>query len=200
MLTKSSCSVAYLSKEIVGSTTNGNYLRWLILNFKVNKFVAIRLFKTFKEVAYYTFLVEGREQAETDAFFTRFENDPVLANDLNLLVTWMQEIGQKRGAKSRYFRFENDASALPPPAKIMAELGSSYCQFRLYCIRLSDEIVILANGGLKTSQTVQNSPQLMAHFRFANRMAQQLIELIQAGELVLDGKQIVNVDTIELLD
>ncbi|ADB40799.1 hypothetical protein Slin_4821 [Spirosoma linguale DSM 74] len=82
----------------------------------------------------------------------------------------------------------------------MAELGNSYCQFRLYCIRLSDEIVILANGGRKTSQTVQNSPQLMTHFRFANRMAQQLMELSQTGELVLDGKQIVNLDTIELLD
>lgn len=166
----------------------------------MNKFVTIQLFKTFKKVAYYTFLVEGREQTETDAFFTHFEKDPVLANDLDLLVTWIQEIGQNRGAKSRYFRFENDASALPPPARIMAELGSSYCQCRLYCIRLSDEIVILANGGRKTSQTVQSSPQLMAHFRFANRMAQQLIELIQTGELVLDGKQIVNLELIELLD
>ncbi|WP_425290772.1 hypothetical protein [Spirosoma linguale] len=119
---------------------------------------------------------------------------------MNLLVTWIQEIGQNRGAKSRYFCFENDASAPPPPARIMAELGNSYCQFRLYCIRLSDEIVILANGGRKTSQTVQNSPQLMTHFRFANRMAQQLMELSQTGELVLDGKQIVNLDTIELLD
>ncbi|MCK8495343.1 hypothetical protein M0L20_25990 [Spirosoma sp. RP8] len=103
-------------------------------------------------------------------------------------MAWIQEIGQNRGAKSRYFRFENDAAALPPPAKIMAKLGNSYCQLRLYCIRLSDEIVILVNGGRKTSQTVQNSPERMVYFRFASRMAQQLIELIQSGELVLDGK------------
>ena len=68
------------------------------------------------------------------------------------------------------------------------------------CIRLSDEIVILANGGRKTSQVVQNSPELMTHFRFANKMAQQLIGMIQSGELVLDGKEIVDVETIELLD
>ena len=166
----------------------------------MKKFVTIRLFKTFKQVAYYTFWVEGREQSETDAFFTRFENELSLADDLDLLVAWIQEIGQIRGAKSRYFRFENDAAALPPPAKIMAELGTSYCQFRLYCIRLSDEVVILANGGRKTSQTVQTSPELMTHFRFANKMAQQLLELIQSGELVLEGKQIVDVETIELLD
>lgn len=144
--------------------------------------------------------MEGREHSETDAFFTRFENELALATDLNLLVAWIQEIGQNRGAKSRYFRFENAAVALPPPARIMAELGNSYCLFRLYCIRLSDEIVILANGGRKTSQTVDNSPELMTHFRFANKMAQQLIELIQSGELVLEGKQIMNVEMIELLD
>lgn len=160
----------------------------------------IRLFKTFKQVAYYTLWVEGRQQSETDAFFSRFENDASLTNDVNLLVTWIQEIGQNRGAKSRYFRFENEAAALPPPARIMAEIGSSYCQLRLYCIRLSDEIVILANGGRKASQTVQNSPELMTHFRFANKMAHQLIELIQSGELVTDGKQIVDLETIELLD
>lgn len=151
-------------------------------------------------MAYYTFIVEGREHSETDAFFTQFENEQNLANDLNLLAAWIEEIGQNRGAKSRYFRFENAAAALPPPARIMAELGNSYCIFRLYCIRLTDEIVILANGGCKTSQTVQNSPELVTHFRFANKMAQQLIELIQSGELVLEGKQIIDVETIELLD
>jgi len=166
----------------------------------VKKFVTIRLFKTFDRVAYYTLVVEGRDQSETDAFFARFENEPTLTNDLNLLVAWIQEIGRYRGAKSRYFRFENDAAALPPPARIMAELGSSYCQFRLYCIRLSDEIVILANGGRKTGQTVQRSPELMNHFRFANKMAQQLIELIQSGELLMDGKRIVDLEMIELLD
>ena len=122
-----------------------------------------------------------------------------MARDLNLLVAWIQEIGQRRGAKARYFRFENAASALPPPARIMAELGNDYCQFRLYCIRLSDEVVILANGGRKVSQTVQNSPELMTHFRFANKIAQQLMVLSQSGDLLLDGKQILEVEGIELI-
>ena len=186
-------------KGVVDLLEDCYYLR-PTLNFKVKKFVTIRLFKTFKQVAYYTFLVEGREHSEADAFFTRFENELALANDLNLLVAWIEEIGQNRGAQNRYFRFENAAAALPPPARIMAELGNSYCLFRLYCVRLSDEVVILANGGRKTSQVVQNSPELITHFRFANKMAQQLIELIQSGELMLDGKQIVDVETIELLD
>lgn len=165
----------------------------------MNNFVTIRTFKTFERVTYYTLQVEGREQSETDSFFTRYEQEEPLARGLDLLVAWIQEIGERRGARSRYFRFENAASALPPPARIMAELGNDYCQFRLYCTRLSDEVVILANGGRKVSQTVQNSPEIMTHFRFANKIAQQLIELSQSGDLILNGKQIMDIDRIELL-
>jgi len=151
-------------------------------------------------VNYYTLWVEGRPQSETDAFFDRFEENQQVANDLNLLVTWISEIGEHRGAKARYFRFENDANALPPPARVMAELGDDYCRLRLYCIRLSDRAVILVNGGLKTGRTVQDSPDLLGRFRFANKMANQLVDLIQAGELILEGKQIVNLEAIELID
>ena len=166
----------------------------------MNNYVTIRLFKLFEQVAYYTFSVEGRDQSEADAFFARFEKDEKVVTDLNLLVAWIQEIGQRRGAQPRYFRFENDASALPPPARIMAELGDGYCQLRLYCVRLTDQVVILANGGRKTGRTVQDSPDLMVKFRFANKMANQLMELIAQGEIIIQGKQITNLEAIELLD
>lgn len=166
----------------------------------MKNFVTIHRFKTFEKVHYYTFWVEGRTKSETDAFFSRFEDKEPLAQELNLLVTWLSEIGQRRAAKARYFRFENDASALPPPARIMAELGDDYCSLRLYCVRLSDEVVILANGGLKTGRTVQDSPDLLAKFRFANKMANQLLQMIRSGELQLVGKEIVNVEQLELLD
>ncbi|MCY7358100.1 MAG: hypothetical protein LH609_11695 [Rudanella sp.] len=166
----------------------------------MKNFVTIRLFKAFDKVSYYTFWVEGRPQSETDAFFARFETNQSVAHDLNVLVAWISEIGLHRGAKARYFRFENDANALPPPARIMAELGDDYCRLRLYCVRLSDEVVLLANGGLKTGRTVQDSPDLLAKFRFANKMADQLVELIASGELQMAGKEIVNMDGLELLD
>ena len=166
----------------------------------MKNFVTIHLFKAFKKVNYYTFWVEGKAQAEADSFFARFEENERYEHDLNLLATWIGEIGASRGAKARYFRFENDASALPPPARIMAELGDDYCSLWLYCVRLSDEIVVLANGGLKTGRTVQDSPDLLAKFRFANKMAHQLLDLIQTGEIQLVGKEIVNGEQIELID
>ena len=69
---------------------------------------------------------------------------------------------------------------------------------RLYCLRISDEVVILANGGIKTSQTVQDSPNLLPYFRFVNVMSKQIDELIKDSTLKLDGKNILNINEIEL--
>jgi len=63
--------------------------------------------------------MEDRPQSETNDFFARFEHNQAFSHDLDLLVNWLAEIGQRHGAKARYFRFENDAQALPPPARIM---------------------------------------------------------------------------------
>jgi hypothetical protein len=166
----------------------------------VKNFVTIELFKAFSRVKYYTFHIEGRDRSETDTFFSTYEKDDELADDLNTLVTWMTEIGQKKGKKTRYFRPENRAEALPPPARIMAELTVNTCNLRLYCFRLSDEVVILANGGRKVSDAVQDSPDAYPKFQFANRMAQQLLKLIQERGVDIQGKDITNLEDIELWD
>jgi len=75
-----------------------------------------------------------------------------------LLATWLVEISRRRRAKARYSRFENDAQALPPPARIMAELGDDYCRLRLYGVRLSDQVVVLANGGSKIAVQFRIAP------------------------------------------
>lgn len=168
------------------------------LNLKVNSFVTIQLFASFDRVNYYTFKVDGQESSEAEKFFDTFADNPDVEDDLNILATWMKEIGNRRGAYARYFRCENKADALPPPRKYMTDLGSDFCRLRLYCFRLTDEIVIIANGGIKESKDVQNSPKLLPKFRFANKMAQQLLDLRQRGEIEIYGKEIMNIEEIVL--
>ena len=69
---------------------------------------------------------------------------------------------------------------------------------RLYCVCVSEQIVILANGGIKTSQKVQDSSEVLQHFRFANAMSKQISELIKDGDFVFRGKNIININEIEL--
>ena len=166
----------------------------------MKKFVTIKPYKAFKKVKYYTFFVEDRMQSETEVFFSAYEHEEEFAEDLNILVTWLKEIGENKGAKTHYFRPENAAEALPPPARIMAELTIGSCDLRLYCVRLSEEIVILAGGGRKTSDAAQDSPDVKPKFQFANKMAKQLLKLLQERGIEINNKEIINLEDIELWD
>lgn len=73
----------------------------------------------------------------------------------------------------------------------MEQFAPAFVEFsnlRLYCVRVSDQIVILLNGGIKTSEKVQNSPDCLAHFRFAIQVCKQLDKLIQEGEIKIRAK------------
>ena len=163
----------------------------------MNKFVTLALYASFNKVNFYTFQFEGDEMTETEKFFTKFEGEERLSNDLNNMAAWLSIIGQKYSAKREFFRHEGAALALPPPnSKMINEIIVN--DLRLYCLRISDSVVILANGGIKSSQTVQGSPDLMPHFRFVNVMSKQIDEFIRDGTFRLDGKIILKLNEIEL--
>jgi hypothetical protein len=168
------------------------------LNFKVNKFVSLSLYQSYNKVNFYTFQFEGDEMTETEKFFTKFEKEEQFSDDLNNMAVWLFILGQRYSAKKEFFRFEGAASALPPPkSKMINEVIVN--DLRLYCLRISDKIVILANGGIKSSQTVQGSPDLMPHFRFVNVMSKQVDEFIKDGTFKVEGKNILELDKIEFI-
>jgi hypothetical protein len=164
----------------------------------VKNIVTLQLFKSFQKVNFYTFKFENDEFSETNKFFTKLETDDSVKDDLEHLAIWLSLIGQKYGAKMPFFRHEASAHALPPPMSMMIR-EVIVNDLRLYCLRISDEIVILANGGIKKSQKVQDSPELISHFRFANVMSKQIDELIKEREIRFNGKFIFDLDEIELV-
>jgi hypothetical protein len=161
----------------------------------VNKFVTIKPFLAFEKVHYYTFQVKGHTETEVEKFFRKFANDQAYTPDLVNLHDWLVDIGSNRGAKPEYFRFEDSAEALPPPQRFLVEMPVK--DLRLYCVRLSNEIVILANGGLKTAQKVQDCPDLLPKFRFVNQLANAITKMIQEKEFRFAGKTILDLEKIE---
>ena len=163
----------------------------------MKKYITLQLFKSFQKVNFYTFKFEDDEQTETDKFFSKFEGNEFVAADLENLAGWLTLIGQKYGAKIDFFRQEASAQALPPPmSKMVREVIVN--NLRLYCVCVSEQIVILANGGMKTSQKVQDSSEVLQHFRFANVMSKQVNELIKDGDFEYRGKNITHLNEIEL--
>ena len=108
----------------------------------MKNYITLQLFKSFSKVNFYTFKFEDEAQTEVDKFFSKFEDNLIVANDLNNLVGWLSLIGQKYGAKISFFRHEADAQALPPPmSKMIHEVVVN--DLRLYCVCVRNRIKLL---------------------------------------------------------
>ena len=168
----------------------------------MKQYVNLQVFRDFRKVRFYTFQIEDSDKSETDKFFNKLKTDMSVSDDLNRLVQWIVEIGSYHSALIELFRFEEEAHALPPPPKGQRQLGITQIEnndLRLYCIWISESIVILANGGIKKSATTQGTPELIPHFRFAKTMGKQINQLISEGNFNFQGKEILDIDNIDLL-
>ncbi len=119
---------------------------------------------------FYTVLKDGHDETETDKFFAKLDN-PSHPNydDMQVMAELVIEaIGNKYGAIDDFFtRDENLVYALPPRKTrklVEIEQIGTHFPLRLYCLRINESIVILFDGGVKESQSVQDSPDL--HFKF----------------------------------
>lgn len=160
--------------------------------------IRIEAFALYEEVGFYTIFKDENEESETDRFIIRFsaKSHPSYVSgykdSLDNIVTWIDEIGM-RGTHVASLRFENDALALPPKLirdQSLVTLETHQPPLRLYCIKLSPQIIVLCGGGIKTAQSAQESPDLSASFRLANKVANELTGMIQAKEIVLEDTQL----------
>jgi hypothetical protein len=169
----------------------------------MKQYVTLQVFKTFPKVRYYTFQIEGHDRNETDKFFSKLEFVEAITDDLYRLNRIIITIGERTGAIIDLFRPEDEAVALPPKPsfrlkQILQIRELEHNNLRLYCIWISEKIVILANGGVKTSQKTEDSPDLMPHFRFIKSMGKQINRLIIENSFTFEGKEIVDLENIDL--
>lgn len=119
------------------------------------KRLRIEHYKALEKADFYTIRFIDKDICETDEFISRFINDLLHQDDVTKIVYWLNKMGQEFGTVERFFRLERGAVKAIPIYK---------SKLRLYCIRLSDELLILGNGGVKTSQKLQDSPDAFPSF------------------------------------
>ena len=149
---------------------------------------------TFKKVTYYTIRLEDELYSETEKFILRFESDEQYQQDLENILALLVILGNEKGTKSRFFRDESAAQALPP--EIKEALRENWVQFidaglRLFCLRMTDEVVILLNGGIKSSQKMNDSPDLVTKFRIAQQISKAIDAKLRHRELQIIGQKLI---------
>lgn len=132
----------------------------------------------------FTVRIDGEESTKLQEFIVTFKNndDPYLQNDFEQIIKSLAEIVQ-HGAKESFFRPEgkmNDRVCAIP-------LLTSYRQkqngtLRLYCIRISDKLLIAGGGGIKTTRTYNEDKVLSSHVKTLQMIDHELSYLENEGK------------------
>ena len=132
----------------------------------------------------YTIQFLSESDSEFERFYTRFKDDAEYNPDLMRIVALINKIADM-GALERYFRPEgklNDSVCALPVLQ---------SKLRLYCLRLSDKILVLGNGGVKKTRTYNEDDTLKGYVL----TLQNFEKLIREGEK--DGTISITANTIE---
>ena len=132
----------------------------------------------------YTIQFMSEDKSEFERFYAKFKNDVEYDNDLMRIVALIDKIADK-GALERLFRPEGKYSDGVCALPVMQS------KLRLYCLRLSDKILILGNGGAKATRTYNEDDVLKGYVI----TLQNFEKLLKDGEK--DGSVVITENTIE---
>lgn len=165
---------------------------YLQTNNKVNIFALEIWDDEGAKCTFYTVKYDDADKNETDLFFEKY-NAMAAYKEANqeLLSFILLAIGNDHGAIDELFnRAENEVKGLPVQGKATVdEITYHYPDFplRIYVLKITNNIVILFNGGIKDGSTNQNS-SLHLEWRAACEFAKRIDEAIRDGSIIVDEK------------
>ena len=140
-----------------------------------------------EKVSLYSISFEMDGTTEFEKLVSEFEMNATYNRDYQRILAALQAILQM-GALERFFRPEgtmrDNVQAIP------VEGG----KLRLYCLRLSDQIVILGNGGVKVTRTYEQDPKLYGYVLDLQRFERILKESINKGYVRIQEKVLTGIE------
>jgi hypothetical protein len=137
----------------------------------------------------YSISFEKDGTTEFEKFVAEFEMNAKYNYDYQRIIAALQVILDK-GALERFFRPEgrmnDNVHAIPIE-------GS---KLRLYCLRISEQIVILGNGGVKNTKSYQEDSKLYGYVLDLQRFEKILKENIDKGYIHVDEKELHGTEQI----
>lgn len=135
---------------------------------------------------------EGESYSEFEKFVLNHKD--AYSKDLNVILAAINRMLSASGFLERYFRPEgkmrDDVCALP------IETG----RLRLYCLRMSDSVLIAGNGGVKNARRYEDCEELNGYVVTLQKLDEALKVAIKKGNVTIEEQTINNIDdkTFEL--
>jgi len=132
----------------------------------------------------FTIKVGDATETEFKKFFVLFKDseDSFLKDDMERILIAIEKISQN-GALESYFRVEgriNDRICAIP-LLIKHRDKSKHGTLRLYCIKISESLLIIGGGGLKVTETYQEDQTLVKHVSTLQLIDSKLAEIEKKG-------------------
>lgn len=140
------------------------------------------------KVGLYSICFDEGSVSEFENFMLKFMNDKSVNRDYQRIIFALKKI-LSVGVLERFFR---------PEGKIKdrtCALSIDSRQLRLYCLRLSDQILILGNGGVKTTATYQEDDELCGYVCDLQEFDRVLKRAQEKGKIYIEQTVITNIDT-----
>lgn len=151
----------------------------------------IELLEDGNKVSLYSPHFEGEEYSEFEKFLLTFKDN--YPNDVAQLV-YRLDIIKRDGAEDRHFRYEGTrrdrVMALPSHLETTS--------LRLYLLNIDAKVLILGNGGLKTTATYEEDAHLNKCVQILQKIDIQLKQLEKQRVITVSGTKLLGTLTFTI--
>ena len=154
----------------------------------MTKTASIKTIEQSGKVGLYSICFDGNDLTEYEKFVQKFINDATLNEDFRKIFRAINRI-VANGALERYFRPEgrmkDNLAALSIDSKVL----------RLYCLRISDQILIVGTGGAKTTRTYEESEELSGYVMDLQKFDALLEQELKSGNIKIEQNVITGIES-----
>lgn len=150
--------------------------------------VRIKSLKQTEKNGLFSIVFENEDFSEFEKFIKRFKDEADVAKDLNIILSYIEQMINGAGFLERYFRPEgkmrDDVCALPVVSG----------KLRLYCLRLSDSVLIAGGGGRKHTKTYNEDENLSGYVISLQKLDELIKADLKKGKVVIESGYIKGTD------
>ena len=135
----------------------------------------------------FTIIFEGESQSEFVKFISKFRNDAKRQDDLRIILNQI-DLMLKSGFVERKFRTEGKIR------DSLVALPIFRSGLRLYCLRMSDSVLIVGNGGVKYTKTYEEDKDLNGYVISLQKLDELLKADIKRGLVRIEKTEIIGTE------
>lgn len=139
-------------------------------------------------VGMFSICFDGNEVSEFEKFLNEFKDNATYNKDFNVILLALSKIIDK-GALERFFRNEGRMN------DNVKALAIDSRKLRLYCLRISDQILILGNGGVKNTRTYQEDSNLSGYVMDLQTFDKVLLKAQKSGKVTIEKNMITDIQS-----